>query len=105
MKWHKICKKNLERDYWLALQKELALKAPLKVLAGLSPLCSVFLSAFCHSLPFSFPDFVFLLKIGFIALITYLPADLCHEFLHSPTSQPLTYTVKSIWQGMSNTAI
>lgn len=42
----------------------------------------MFLSAFCHRLPFSFPDFVFVLKIGSMALIA--PADLCHEFLHSP---------------------
>lgn len=66
------------------------------------PFCSVLLSAFCHSLPFSFPDFVFVLKIRSTAITAHLPADLCHEFLHSPTSQPLTRTVKSIWHGMSN---
>lgn len=102
IKWQRICKKNSGKQLLACIVGKTSSESTTQ---GLSwAFCpSVFLSAFCHSLPFSFPDFVFVLKIGFFALIAHLPTDLCLKFLHSPASQPLTHTVKSIWQGMSNT--
>lgn len=95
MKWQRICKKNFERDYWLALQKELALKAPFKVLAGLSApvLCSSVLSATpCHSASLIL---CFCSKSGpLLSLHTYLLT--CTMNSCTPTSQPLTNIVKSI---------